>query len=389
MGRQSEMMIEAMDQWWSPTQKYVCENCLTASSLQKAIQGNVASGHGCDFCGEGRAASLDYLMEHHIMPAIWSEYTEAGDELGWDDGEYVGEYKDTYDFVEDIIGSYDGTDSGDLTETIRDSIRDTHWCRKNYYGVQPEETRLFRWRGFARIVKHKTRYFFGDSVIEKEPSEQDETNVLGFLKDLKDIIERELLWNMRPRTLIFRARIDKIKHDSIQALGAPPCHKACFSNRMTPAGISMLYGTLDAQTAIAEVGKGEADKILSLASIQLLPETQVVDFTRIPPAPDFFDLDKSSRRYLCQFLMSFVRELNTSIEKDGREHIEYVPTQVLTEYLKTTLLVDGMIFPSAIKPGGKCVVLWSKDFVPDWQGNSTGISLSAVEYYSGTGDPVK
>ncbi len=381
MGQQSEMMIEAMDQWWGASGKFVCENCLTASSLQKAIRENIVPDHNCSFCENDRAASLDYLMEHHIMPAIWNEYTEAVNELNWVDGEWLGEYQDTYDLIEDVIGGYDGTDFGDLTETIRDSIRDTHWCRQNYYGVQPEETRLFRWRGFAHIVKHTTRYFFGDTIIEKEPSEQDETDILGFLNDLKEIIERELLWNMRPKTVIFRARVDKTKHTSIQELGAPPYHKACYSNRMTPAGISMLYGALDAQTAKAEVGELKSDKIMTLASIRLIPEIQVVDFTRLPPPPDFFDLDKSSRRYLCQFLWSFVKELAAPIEKDGREHIQYVPTQVLTEYLKTTLLVNGMIFPSSRYAGGKCVVLWSKDFVPNRSGNSSGLELVDAEYY--------
>lgn len=388
MGREKEAMIEAMTRQWWPTGKYVCECCCTAPSLQRAIRKNIVQGRGCDFCEETRAASLDYLMERHIMPAIWNEYSEAGDELAWDEGEYVGKHLDTYDFVEDIIGDYDGTGSGKLTDTLRDSIRDTHWCRSNYYGVQPEEEKLFQWRGFAQIVKHSTRYFFGSTVIEKEPSEQRETDIICFLNDLREIVERELLWRMRPQTRIYRARIDKVKHSTIQELGAPLCRKACYSNRMSPAGISMLYGAMDAHTAMAEVGKVEDGKILSLASIELTPEIQVVDFSRLPAAPDFFDLDQSPRRYLCQFLRSFVQELNAPIEKDGQEHIEYVPTQVLTEYLKTTMLIDGMVFPSARHRGGKCVVLWSTAFVPDWRGHSPGISLSAVEHYSGNGVPV-
>ncbi len=369
-----------MERKWWPTGKNVCRECLSAPSLQQLIDEKASDETECSYCYKLGAVSLDYLLEHRIMPAIWAEYTEAGDELGWSDGEWVGSPTDTYDLIEELFGGYDESGGECLTEDLRESIVDVEWCRQDYYGVKPEEAPLFRWRGFARIVKHHSRYFFGSITIEKEPSEQYETDVLGFLAEMKTLIEGDLLRTILPGEFIYRARVDVKKHDSLKELGAPPVLDARFSNRMTPAGISMFYGGFDSETAKEEVGPVRDKKVLSLASFRLVRGINIVDFSRLPVAPDFFDLGNRDRRYLCMFLYSFVRELNAPVEKDGREHIEYVPTQVLTEYLKSNLNVDGMIFPSARNHHGKCIVLWSNDFVPDWRGNASGLELVDVKY---------
>jgi hypothetical protein len=38
-----------------------------------------------------------------------------------------------------------------------------------------------------------------------------------------------------------------------------------------------------------------------------------------------------------KFLHDFSREISSPVEKDGREHIEYVPTQILTEFIRVVL----------------------------------------------------
>ncbi len=65
------------------------------------------------------------------------------------------------------------------------------------------------------------------------------------------------------------------------------------------------------------------------------------------------------------FLHGFRRDITKPIERDGREHIEYVPTQVVTEYLRLVYRLpeedapslDGLVFTSA-RSGGKSVVLF-------------------------------
>jgi hypothetical protein len=57
-------------------------------------------------------------------------------------------------------------------------------------------------------------------------------------------------------------------------------------------------------------------------------------------------------------------ELGEPIKKDSRVHIEYVPTQVFTEYVKylyaddEEMPVQGIVYPSARIRGGVSVVLF-------------------------------
>lgn len=58
---------------------------------------------------------------------------------------------------------------------------------------------------------------------------------------------------------------------------------------------------------------------------------------------------------LC-FLQKFIHDITLPVELDGREHVDYVPTQVFTEYLRYAFLarVDGLTFPSVQGPGTRC-----------------------------------
>ena len=65
-------------------------------------------------------------------------------------------------------------------------------------------------------------------------------------------------------------------------------------------------------------------------------------------------------------IRKFVEDLSRSIEKNGHEHIEYVPTQVVTEYFRYKFKTDksenihGILYPSSRNIGGICCVLFCK-----------------------------
>lgn len=69
-------------------------------------------------------------------------------------------------------------------------------------------------------------------------------------------------------------------------------------------------------------------------------------------------IDQKSERTKALFLNEFVKSITKPIEKDGREHIDYVPSQVVCEFLAQAFLLDdgstldGIIYPSAANPGG-------------------------------------
>ena len=60
----------------------------------------------------------------------------------------------------------------------------------------------------------------------------------------------------------------------------------------------------------------------------------------------------------------FVPEFAQPVEKDGREHVEYVPSQIVTEYVRYRLPerigkpIRGILYPSARKSRGIGCVLF-------------------------------
>jgi RES domain-containing protein len=64
------------------------------------------------------------------------------------------------------------------------------------------------------------------------------------------------------------------------------------------------------------------------------------------------------------FIEDFVGSISSPAKKDGREHIDYVPSQVVSEFFAKAFrrasgeAIHGMVYPSAVKPGGRNVVLF-------------------------------
>jgi hypothetical protein len=81
----------------------------------------------------------------------------------------------------------------------------------------------------------------------------------------------------------------------------------------------------------------------------------------------FFEQQSDSstvNRYAIDFLHSFVKSLAAKVVPGKREHIDYVPTQVVTEWFRTAFRhakspIDGILYMSAQRAGGKSVVLFA------------------------------
>ena len=180
------------------------------------------------------------------------------------------------------------------------------------------------------------------------------------------IQEVGLVKRLPPSTKFFRARVGPAgkPYRSARDLGPPPPKKA-VANRMSPAGIPMFYGAQDDHTAIAETvsGRLEAGEIVNVGAFVTLEEFSVLDLTNLQPVPSLFSEQRHLRPIL-RFLHSFVRDLSKPIKKDGRVHIEYVPSQIVTEYFRYSFeLYDnqpirGILYPSSRVRGSTASVLF-------------------------------
>ena len=118
------------------------------------------------------------------------------------------------------------------------------------------------------------------------------------------------------------------------------------STRMSPLGIPAFYASTEKRTAIAEIKKGGNQCIVG--QWVLGKDIKVIDFTKSKSEEiDFFDIKNQKRIDEISFFKEFSSKISNTIEKDGREHIEYIPTQALSEFIKISFEdICGIIYKS-------------------------------------------
>lgn len=128
----------------------------------------------------------------------------------------------------------------------------------------------------------------------------------------------------------------------------------------------MFYGASDEETAIKEVCNNVP--YVTVAPWETLREFKILDLTNLPPLPSLFDERQHYLRHSIFFLDAFANDVSKSIDKDGREHIEYIPTQIVTEYFRHIFLdkenehIKGIIYRSSRRRNGKsCVLFFTND----------------------------
>lgn len=248
------------------------------------------------------------------------------------------------------------------------------------------ESLIDAWQFLLDTTKHKTRYFFHaeqpNNVGEKDRSPAKLLKTLGGIVEPLNLIKR-----IEANTDFFRARIwSHLKAPEANDLGAPPKERAS-AGRMNPAGISYLYLATDKETALAEV-IGRPPCNVAVAHFINRDKLIFLDLSDLPD-PDSIPDDTQAKKEALKFLHHFVHSISQPVERDGHEHVSYVPSQVVCEYFaqiypndigneKTTrLCLHGIMYPSVIRDGGKNLVLFPQP--DDEYGNNSLVSFHSCE----------
>jgi hypothetical protein len=371
MGQTKELMYETMRRGHATRKEYVCGECLQDKGLSDFVIDNALSKQ-CDFCGstheDPHAASLGDVIER-MAECIAEEYNDPANELPYEtrEGGWQGEVFDAWELLEDI-GFH--ADSEGLFEKVVEAFSDQQWCRRDYFSLSPTDRLRYGWDAFKKAVKHTRRFTFWSMEDDSGESEfhPDYMPVGKMLAIIGDCIrDTELVKAMPKGTPIWRVRIhgaDVVPQEDHE-LSPPPVELARQANRMSPAGIVMFYGAEDYETACAEtLNPNRADgKRVTGAAFRTAREMRLLDLVDLPSIPSFFQLGSADYRHTLVFLRHFARDLAIPVARDGREHVEYVPTQAFTEYVRHELrlhddtVIDGIRYRSAVndKP---CVVLF-------------------------------
>ena len=151
---------------------------------------------------------------------------------------------------------------------------------------------------------------------------------------------------------------------------------------MNPAGIPYLYTAFDKTTARCEVGvTGRTTKTVFTATFALTKNLWVMDLTALPPVPSLFDIANKEAREQALIVHGFVEAISTPVTKGGREHIDYVPSQVVCEYLAQVFEIavgsklGGLIYPSSVHNSGKNLVVFPEN---RYKGTFHGVTFDSA-----------
>jgi HEPN/RES N-terminal domain 1/RES domain len=357
--------------------KFVCADCFSDECLQQFVR-DAANDETCSFCGassddEAIAAPLEDVVEH-IATCLSFLFDDAANCLPFDgrEGGYQGITFDSSEIVAEVgLEEALTNDDGALLEAITDALGDRAWCERDPFALREHERLSFSWDRFSDYIKHERRFFF----LSESPAyaeDQGGDTLLGPADVLAVIAkyceELHLLTTVPAGTRVFRARRQDPgpRFQTALQLGPPPPGGACVPNRMSPPGVVMTYVAEDQPTALAETvpsNKSFRRRRYAVGAFTTTKELLVLDLSAVSGVPSLFDLGAAPKRSAIMFLHHFVAELAKPIARSDRAHVDYIPTQVVTEYLRTSpalraLGLVGLRYRSTRRRGGTCLVLF-------------------------------
>lgn len=128
----------------------------------------------------------------------------------------------------------------------------------------------------------------------------------------------------------------------------------------------MLYASDNPSTALKEVCKKKG--VYVVARFRTERDAHILDLSRIPPKPSYFEEFSDSLEYDPRRIIDFVQHVSCEISKpvarNERSQILYVPTQVVTEYVRSTLTmgkarIRGIRYASSVHAGHFSYVIFA------------------------------
>ncbi len=377
-----------------------CTNCFSEFEIINFIESEGVIGD-CDYCHSRNVNICDVVdVGSFIMEGVERHYEDAANQVGYDSSE-GGYLLPTQDIAEILLEEKDifGESLDDPYPMLEDLVSNdgTPYVRKDPYGPpsgDPEEIRY--WGNFCKTVKTKQR--FTTFLSSEDEDQYDHSQPKNFLFHLAHNFMPTLIDVLQPRTKVYRARINNENRKLLyEDLTSPPPQRS-RNSRMSPAGISFFYGGLTPEVCIHEVRPSVAENVI-VAEFEVIQELFVLNLaTAFEARRSIFDPEYSFSydEYFKPFLEHFVGDISKPIRKTDNE-IEYVPTQVLTEFIKainfkthyylpdsngngSDIFIDGVLFKSSVMKDGINLVLFRG---PEISTTDSANSKGAWLFYKG------
>ncbi|QNM82398.1 RES family NAD+ phosphorylase [Sphingomonas sabuli] len=347
----------------------VCSKCIAEDVLAAEIR-SVGRSAECDYCGQQRrrtvtiewlATRVDPVFQAVVGPAREGFIMRGGRPDFGPDGDppsvLMNEMIEAeYESIgEDIVSELSGRHGWD----VHDGGYDYYDQSQDSYAIQDADSGILRhrWNRFCEDLKQERRFFIDDgaAVLDEVLGPLVDGNWPhgGAIRTLGEDDATRYVYRARPANDDAACR--PIFEQRLNRLAAPPPGVA-GGGRMNAPGISVFYGAFDAETCVAELRVPVGGAAI-VGRFEIIRPLRVLDLTRLEAAQrrlSYFEEDFERLRSYASFLRGFHDEIKKPVLPE-RETLEYLPTQVVAEYLWTRVdpPFDGLVFGSAQISGGR------------------------------------
>jgi HEPN/RES N-terminal domain 1/RES domain len=338
----------------------VCSSCFGDDDLRTWIR-KANESRGCDACGKFDSPTRELIdICRHIEDCLRKYWGFAVEQLPFEsaEGGYQGTTWDTYDLLLDEVCLHLPRDkNGALFSALIQGLTDETWCEYDWLSLEIDVALRISWQRFCETVKHERRFFF-HSVGTDDIDSYTPTSLLATIARISQ--HMGLINELPSLTRLWRARPDLSRGCRAGAsdFGPPPVQFALQSNRMNPPGIPMFYLASTAQTALAETRAREA----RVGQWEVTRPVRILDLRRLPEIPGYFSDVERQNRLALRFLHHFAEDIMTPVARDKRVHIDYLPSQVVTEFMRDYDFdggkIDGIAYRSTLREKGWNIALF-------------------------------
>ena len=353
---------------WQKLMCRVCCDCVCEEYLRQQIaqSGEVEQ---CEFCAsdENPTIALEELAErvHSVLAEYY--YMTSPDPEGFG---YLAAKEGYWEQPGELV-TYAIMNLIDSSEELGEKIRKHLSCQydpegkdalidpcpyasDSQYEVRAIDTYEFQesWTSFRHEILSRSRFFnqTARSALEHLFSGIDKLVTHGGEPVVRVLSMEDSVF--RARVAKNTEELDGILKGAPSSLGAPHSRHAS-PGRMNAEGISVFYGATDANTCIAEIRAPVGSSVV-IGRFSPLRELRLLDLTRLKSVfvkGSLFDPVHTESLLRVDFLKRLVEELSQPV-MPGAESRDYLPTQVVAEYLGShpDMALDGVMFASSQAP---------------------------------------
>lgn len=298
--------------------------------------------------------------EHECVHGLFGSATMFAREEGDDPNDFAG-CLDLKEVCWDLFGDEELSELissnlswRDIADGAEDYFSDTYslvWKDRCWW--DDERFGLSQWQTFCENVKHKARYF-------SHPGFNVQEALQNFSQLFKKLKYSESIEIYRARKVSSLQEKITIESNPSCELGKVPIHYA-KNNRFSPVGISYGYFALDKITALKETRIATGN--YAIGKFSITSDLNLIDFRQstMKEKVNIFN-DQLDESLYCQqkFILEFLKDVSKPICDDD-QLLEYVPTQIMAEYI-WHLGYDGFLFDSSQGEHGVNVVIFETSY---------------------------